>query len=82
MFCKINFVFPNPTSAEVFIDASSENGNYTLQLFNQLGEQLMATSGIFSNQLIKFNVHDIPSGIHTVQLKSAEKTMNSKLIVR
>lgn len=75
-------VFPNPASEDVFVDASNQNGNYTLQLFNQLGEQLMATSGSFNSQLIKLNVRGVPAGVYTIQLTSAGKTLNSKLIVR
>ncbi len=75
-------VFPNPTHDMLFVDAGDAKGNYTMKIFNTLGEQVNETTGTFSSQLLKTNVSTLAPGIYTIQLKTESGIANSKFIVK
>lgn len=75
-------VFPNPTHDNLFIDAGDVTGNYTLKMFNLLGEQVSENNGTFSNNLIKADVSALVPGIYTLQLKTVNGISTSKFIVK
>ena len=66
----------------LFVDAGDAKGNYTMKIFNTLGEQVNETTGTFSSQLLKTNVSTLAPGIYTIQLKTESGIANSKFIVK
>ena len=74
-------VFPNPAHNAVFVDAGDATGNYSLKVFNAIGEQVSETIGAFNNQLLKTDVSTLAAGIYTVQLKTEAGMATSKFVV-
>lgn len=74
-------VFPNPANNQMFIDAGNLTGEYTLNIFDLRGQLVSSNTGTLSNQLIKTDVSTFAKGMYSVQLKTANGTATSKLIV-
>ncbi len=75
-------VFPNPAKEEVFVDAGDANGDYTLSLYNKLGEVVKDMNGSFSNSLVKVSLSALPAGIYQLQLKTDKGLATSKIVVQ
>jgi hypothetical protein len=75
-------VFPNPVHGTLFIDAGdAAKGNYTMKIFNTIGEQMSERNGIFGSELTKADVSDLAPGVYTLQLKTETGIANRKFIV-
>lgn len=74
-------VFPNPAQNEVFVDAGSITGNYTVKVFSAIGELVQQSTGMASNQLIKMDVSKLAAGTYNVQVVTDNATSTTKLIV-
>lgn len=75
-------VFPNPTHGNLYIDAADASGNYTLRIYNILGEQMSEQNGTFAADLIKTDVSALVPGVYTLQLKTGNGISSSKFIVK
>jgi len=75
-------VFPNPTYDVLFIDAGETKENYTMKIFNVIGEQVSESNGMFSGSLLKVDVSTLSPGVYTVQLKTESGIADSKFIVK
>jgi Peptidase C10 family/Spi protease inhibitor/Secretion system C-terminal sorting domain len=75
-------IYPNPASDYVTIDAGNTTGNYTLKLYNALGEVVSQSNGILSGQKLTTNVKGFAAGMYTIQLITDAGTVNSKLVVK
>lgn len=78
-------IYPNPTNQLTTIEYSLAETQYVeIQLINILGNEiktLLNEQQNIGNQSIQFDVSDLPSGIYFVQFKTANETINQKLIV-
>lgn len=75
-------VFPNPATSELFINTGDQSGNFTLKVFNVLGEQITERKGELSQQLIKTDVSAFASGMYSVQLTTEKGIAISKFIIK
>lgn len=70
-------IFPNPTANELNI-FSSDNKNFTLNLFNSLGENIF-TSPIQSNLILDTSI--FAGGLYIIQLSLDNKLLATKKII-
>ena len=71
-------VFPNPVTD--FVTINLKGGNYTIQLYDQLGKQLFAKDVVASIE--KFNMTELPKGIYYLKVSQSNKNKVVKLIKR
>ena len=75
-------VYPNPANNFLFVDAGDAKGNYTMKIFNTLGQQVSESIGSFTGSPLKNDVSTLAAGIYTLQLKTEAGIANSKFIVK
>ena len=61
-------IYPNPATA-VFTISGSENGTYTVVLFNQLGQAVKNVS--FTGTETEIEVQDLPNGLYHVNVQNS-----------
>ncbi|MBI3512137.1 MAG: T9SS type A sorting domain-containing protein [Bacteroidetes bacterium] len=67
-------LFPNPASDHVTIEFGSDaNGEYSVEVFNSLGEQMTAQHCIVANGISRFDIgmNNFANGIYFVKIKKA-----------
>ena len=74
--CLIN-VYPNPAVDRIYIHIP-EKQNFELQIFNILGECIVQKE--LSSGSNKIDISSLAKGIYVVQLTSANRTFQQKLI--
>ena len=74
-------VYPNPAINLVTIEAGNATGNYTLKMFNTLGQQVKETTGVLNGK-VQLNLADLAAGMYTIQLKAETGLYNAKVIVK
>ena len=75
-------VYPNPANDLLFVDAGDAEGNYTMKIFNALGEEVSESMGAFTGSALKTDVSTFASGIYTLQMKTETGISNSKFMVK
>ena len=75
-------VYPNPATTTITIDAGDIHGDYTLTIFNAIGQQVSETNGNLNGQKLTTDVSAYAAGLYTIQLKTASGTLNSKFVVK
>ena len=71
-------IYPNPANSVLHI--SIENiGNYSLKVYNIIGELILQTGKLNSNTDIDLSSYS--KGIYFLQIKTANKILNKKLII-
>lgn len=75
-------IYPNPASDYVTIDAGNTTGNYSLKIFNTIGEIMSESNGILNGQKLSANVNGFAAGMYTIQLKTETGIVNSKLVIK
>lgn len=74
-------VFPNPADNTVWIDAAGIQGNYTLEVYNQVGQKVLENKGETNgNNLIQTDVTSLPSGIYNLQLTAGGSIAKGKIV--
>lgn len=71
-------VFPNPNQGHITINLNDNINNYTLTIFNSLGEALYKK--IISGQLTNLDLN-LKSGIYVISLDNNEQKITKKIIV-
>ena len=74
-------IYPNPTSNYLNVEAPTAQGNYTLKVFNTIGQQMMQNNGVINGQKLSIDVSGFAPGIYIVQLKAETGTLEAKFIV-
>ena len=74
-------VYPNPTGGQLSV-STSQKGNYTLEIYNTLGQRMQQSNGTLNGQLIETYVTGYAAGMYTLQLTTAQGTVNTKFIVK
>ncbi len=76
---KLN-IFPNPSNGSVTLQSSVVSGNWTVGIYNELGQELFAKtgSGILNE---KINTESFASGIYSVRVQANNTIMVKKLVV-
>lgn len=67
-------IYPNPTYDEIFINIDNFRANYTIEIFDMMGNKLKTTK----NSKISFR--DYSSGVYLLKLFDGEKIQNKKII--
>ncbi len=75
-------VYPNPASNNITIDAGELRGDYTLKIFNTVGQSRAEHNGILNGQALSIDVSDYAAGMYVVQLKTESGIMNAKVVVK
>lgn len=74
-------MYPNPVSNELTIISSSFN-NATLTLRSINGKKVINSQFGFNNNKAKLNISHLPKGVYFATLKSANKTVIKKLMIK
>ena len=74
-------VYPNPASNRITIDAGEAQGNYSLKIFNVVGEVMSEGNGALNGQYITLDVSKFAAGIYTLQLKTDAGNLTTKFTV-
>ena len=75
-------VYPNPASNNVTIDAGEVRGDFTLKIYNTVGQLMTESNGVLNGQSLTSNVSDYAAGMYVIQLKTEAGTLNSKVVVK
>lgn len=75
-------VYPNPASSIVTIDAGDVHGDYTLAIYNAVGQQVSETTGNLNGQKLTTDISAYTAGLYTIQLKTGSGTLNSRFVVK
>lgn len=73
-------IFPNPANDFVWVDAAGIQGNYTVEVFNQVGQKVMEDKGTSRTNFIRSDVSTLPTGIYNLLLKSGNTVAKGKLV--
>ena len=74
-------LFPNPSSGEFTVSKFElAHGLWDIQLFNNLGQEIMQFSNIIANE-IDINLSNYPAGVYFVKSNFANKFSVSKIII-
>jgi hypothetical protein len=73
-------MFPNPANSQVSIKLSSPVENYSVQIFNMLGE-LVCDKSLKGNDSNAFDLSEFTSGAYWVEIQSGYSIWKKKLIV-
>lgn len=72
-------MYPNPAGHKIVIESGLQ-GNYTIQLIDQIGQKVLQVYTNRSNEVI--SVEDLPQGIYVVMISSGNGVMSRKLMVK
>jgi hypothetical protein len=75
-------VYPNPATSMVTIDAGDVRGDYTLLLYNALGQQASQGTGTLRGQMVTTDVSNLAPGLYTIQLTTTSGRLTSKVVVK
>ena len=75
-------VYPNPARDFITIDAGNNNGNFTLKIFDAIGQVISETQGDLNGQKISINVNSWAVGVYNIQLKTEAGLVNTKFVVK
>jgi hypothetical protein len=73
-------MYPNPANSQVNINLSSRVDNYSIQIFNMLGERVCDKS-LKGNDSNTFDLTKFTSGTYWVEIQSGNSIWKKKLIV-
>ena len=73
-------MYPNPANSQVSIKLSSRVDNYSIQIFNMLGERVFDKS-LKGNESNAFDLSEFTSGTYWVEIQSGYSIWKKKLIV-
>jgi hypothetical protein len=66
----------------VTIDAGDVRGDYTLLLYNALGQQASQGTGTLRGQMVTTDVSNLAPGLYTIQLTTTSGRLTSKVVVK
>ena len=75
-------IYPNPARDFITIDAGNNNGNFTLKIFDAIGQVISETQGDLNGQKISINVNSWAVGVYNIQLKTEAGLVNTKFVVK
>lgn len=75
-------IYPNPTSGELYIDASSLEGNSTFSLYEVLGKKILQGSLKVGNSIERIDLLGIAAGIYFLKVTSGKQSVTEKVIIR
>ncbi len=75
-------VFPNPVSGILSVSTDDAKGNFNMEIFNALGQQVSQSNGTLNGQLINTDVSGFAAGMYMLQLTTTNGTVNTKFIVK
>lgn len=77
-------VHPNPAEAEIYVelDVFAESGDYEIQLTDLIGNVIVSEVRQlpFDNQVIAFDLRDLPSGYFFVRITHGESTVTKRIL--
>ncbi|MEX1187611.1 MAG: T9SS type A sorting domain-containing protein [Bacteroidia bacterium] len=74
-------IFPNPTSANLFIDFKGDLSKQNTFEIRNISGQLVKTEKDLKDQLSSIDISDLHSGLYLLRLTIGEKTYNRKFLV-
>ena len=74
-------VYPNPAHDKLTI-TSEIKGDYTIRVFNQVGEMVKEFSGTALNGKVEVDIQDLTDGLYEVMLIANEGSFTTKLLVQ
>jgi len=76
-------MFPNPTSANVFVELElTESKDVAIRVTNVTGQTVLANNvGTIQSKRIELKTGDLPTGVYMVQFTIGTETISRKLIV-
>lgn len=75
------FIYPNPVSEWFNIQAPANiNGNFTLNIYNTLGQLIKAEEHLFIDNSHKIYCSDLPKGNYIVRLSNSERSFHGCFI--
>lgn len=75
-------MFPNPIQSGMTLFVSSIEGDYNLEIIDNIGKVVFYQKGkVSKNELISVNDFRLPQGIYNVLLTKGESTSSEKLII-
>jgi hypothetical protein len=76
-------VFPNPVSNTLFADVSEISGEYTFNLYNNMGQLAKTQTGFSSGEnTARVDVTDLTAGVYIGQLVYGKGTMTTKVLIQ
>lgn len=69
---KVNYMYPNPTSGNIYIESSEILIKNSIKLYNGLGQNLKIATSISNNKLT-MDLSDLPSGIYILVINESRK---------
>lgn len=72
-------IHPNPVTNQLNINISDRSKNYTVELFNSIGQKVYATM-IATGKKAVVDMAELPSGVYTLRLDSETKHITKKII--
>jgi hypothetical protein len=73
------FIYPVPARNAIYIQGLNPlDDNYLLSVTNLRGEQMIITGATKNNARVRIPTRNLPGGIYTITLKTAEKTVKMK----
>ena len=73
-------IYPNPVLDNLIIDFSSSSGNYTIEIFNTLGQVMtkeFVLGGLSGQKQIKISLHEFVCGVYLLNIVSEEANNKS-----
>lgn len=78
---KLDFdVFPNPTNNQLYININELKSNFTIQIFNAVGQEISSTK-YKQQQLIELNTSQLSNGFYLIKITDGEKEGLKKIVV-
>jgi hypothetical protein len=75
-------LFPNPATDKLLISTGDMQGNYTVQIFNTMGQLVHTAYGELNGQPVQTDVSHLASGVYTIQMHTQSGIANAKFVVR
>ncbi|MGB1284742.1 MAG: T9SS type A sorting domain-containing protein, partial [Polaribacter sp.] len=73
-------IFPNPTNGQVFIQ--SDNVEFSFELYNILGEKLIAENNLKRNTVLDLTKNQLTKGTYILKVSNKKGNYYSKLVYR
>jgi hypothetical protein len=78
----INFsISPNPVSNELLLKSNEKLSDYRFAICNTIGQSIKAISFKKTNDEIKFNVSDLPSGIYYLKINTSKYSKSLSFVI-
>ena len=75
-------IYPNPASNNVTIDAGNAHGDYSLKIYNTVGQVMSESNGVLNGQSLTSDVSAFAAGMYVIELKTESGILNAKVVVK